>query len=280
MLEVSPNYFDAIGISFIAGRDLRPGDKQPDSKNPVSGVGVVNEAFARVYFDGQNPIGRTVSLLRSKDQTVAMEVVGLVRDAVYSDLREPMRPVIYLPMNSRKHSTILIRTAGDPLSIAPALRREIAASNSGWKVVQIQPHSSFIRWRLVRERLLATLSAYFAIVALVLAAIGVYGVLNYNVIRQRRDIGIRMALGARPGHVVRNVTRDSAITVFVGCMAGLVAGVAAGRLTEALLYGVKTTGLGTMAFPTLLLVSVALLAALAPVLRAVRVDPAQTLRDE
>jgi ABC-type antimicrobial peptide transport system permease subunit len=148
------------------------------------------------------------------------------------------------------------------------------------RTFQIQPQSAFIRSKLLRERLLATLSLFFAVVALALAGIGLYGVLNYSVTRQRREIGIRMALGARPGHVVRRVGGDAALIVALGSVAGVAAGVAAGRLVEALLYEVKPTGLDAVAAPVATLALVALAAALPPALRAARVDPAQTLRSE
>jgi predicted permease len=283
MLGVSPNYFATMGISLIAGRDLRLGDKQPhlsELAERVAGVGVVNEAFARGYFRGQNPVGRTVHLLKEKDVTVPMQIVGLVRDAVYYDLREPIRPTVYVPLQAREQATVLVRTAMDPPSLVSTLRQQISGARPGLRVDEIQPHSNFIRWRLVRERLLAALSLFFAVVALVLAGIGVYGVLNYVVSRRRREIGIRMALGARPGHVVRKVTGDAALVVCLGSVAGAAAGVAAGRLMEALLYEVRPTGLDAIALPIIALAIVALTASLPPAFRAARVDPSLTLRSE
>jgi ABC-type antimicrobial peptide transport system permease subunit len=240
----------------------------------------VNEAFARGYFRGENPVGRTVHLLKKKDVTVPMQIIGLVRNAVYDDLREPLRPTVYVPLQARGHGTVLVRTAVDPQSLASTLRQEISRARPGLRVERIQPHSNFIRWRLVRERLLATLSLFFAVVALLLAAIGVYGVLNYVVSRRRREIGIRMALGALPGHIVRQVTGDAALVVCLGSIAGVAAGVAAGRLMEALLYEVKPTGLDTIAAPILALAVVGLTASLPPAVSAARVDPSITLRSE
>ena len=284
MLDVSPNYFATMGISLIAGRDLRPSDKQPDvnaAGEPVAGAGIVNEAFARTYFGDQNPVGRTVNLLKNKNVTAPMQIVGLVRDAVYYNLREPVRPTIYvIPTRPRRYGTLLVRTAADPQSLASTVRQEITRARPGLAVFQIQTQANFVRWKLVRERLLATLSLFFALVALVLAAIGVYGVLNYWVTRQRREIGIRMALGARPGHVVRSVTGDAAAIVCLGSLAGIAAGIAAGRAVEALLYGIKPTGLDAVAAPILTLAVVALIASMPPAVRAARMDPAQTLRSE
>ena len=130
LLDVSPNYFATMGISLIAGRDLRPGDKQPhlsELSERVAGVGVVNEAFARGYFRGENPVGRTVHLRKKKDMTVPMQIIGLVRDAVYYDLREPIRPTVYVPLQAREQATVLVRTAIDAPSLVPALRQQVSS---------------------------------------------------------------------------------------------------------------------------------------------------------
>jgi putative ABC transport system permease protein len=284
MLNVSPNYFATMGISLIAGRDFHPSDKPPHldaTGQPVAGAGIVNEAFARAFFGGQNPVGRTVNLLQSKEQTAPLQIVGLVRNAVYYNLREPVRPTIYVvPMKPRQYGTLFVRTAAAGQSFASTVRQQISGARHGLTVFQIQPQANFVRSKLLRERLLAMLSLFFAVVALALAAIGVYGVLNYSVTRQRREIGIRMALGARPGHVVRRVTGDAAVVVCLGSSAGVAAGVAAGRVTEALLYDIKPTGLDAVAAPILTLTLVALIASVPPAVRAARVDPAQTLRSE
>lgn len=283
LLDVSPDYFETMGISRIAGREFRAGDRQPDIKEPdepVAGVGIVNEAFARMYFRDRNPVGQTVHLLKMKDIQVPMRIIGLVRNAVYYDLREAVRPTIYVPLQARRHSTVLVRTAADPRSLASTLRQEISRARPGLRVDQIQTQGNFIRWRLLRERLTATLSLFFAVVALVLAAVGIYGVLNYSVTRRRREIGIRMALGAQPGHVVRRVTGEVALTFCLGSIAGLAAGVATGRLMESLLYSVRVSQLYMLAAPIVTLAAIALMASLPPALRAARVDPSLTLRSE
>lgn len=283
MLDVSPDYFRTTGISLLAGREFRHGDRQPGlpgAAQPLPGAGIVNEAFARVYFRGENPVGRSIDLLQNKDSTAPMEIVGLVRNSVYYSLREPLRPMIFVPMKERGRVTLLARTASDASSLAPGLRQKLALARPGIRVQQIQLHSSFVRSRLVRERLLAALSVFFGLVASVLAAVGLYGVLNYSVTRRRREIGIRMALGARAGHVVRVVSGDAAVTVFLGSVVGVGAGIVAGRLVETLLYEVKPTGIDAMAAPILTLALVPLVASMPPAFRAARLDPAKTLRSE
>jgi predicted permease len=282
-LSVLPGFFETMRIGLIGGRDFRPGDGPPhlEGRNrPVGGFGIVNEAFARTYFDGQNPVGRLVDVREGKDLSAKMEIVGYVRDASYRNLREPFQPTVYVPRAEEDGGTFIVRTAGDPLAMAPVLRREISQARSDFHVRSLDPQSAFVRRQMIRERLLATLSLFFAIVALVLAAIGLYGVLNYSVVQQRREIGIRLALGARSGHVVRRVTVGIFGMVFVGLAIGLAMGLASGRFLEALLFGVKTTDLSVVAAPILTLLGAVVLAALPPVIRAVRIDPARTLRSE
>jgi len=282
-LNVSPGFFETMRIAMLDGRDFRPGDIAPHLSGPgkaVPGVGIVNETFARTYFDGQNPVGRRVDVSQGKDISASMEIVGYVRDAAYRNMREPIRPTVYVPHGSRRNSTFLVRTAGNPLALAPLLRRRVSESRTDFRVRTIQPQSNFVRWHLLRERLLAALSSFFAIVALVLAAVGLYGVLNYSVTQRRREIGIRMALGAGSAQVVRGVTAGLIGVVSLGLLIGLAGGVACGRFVESLLFEVKSADPGAVVTPLLTLVGAGLLAALAPAIRAVQIDPAQTLRSE
>lgn len=178
------------------------------------------------------------------------------------------------------YSSVLIRTKGDPLILATSMRRELLRTRPEFSVRTLQTQSDFVRWHLVRERLLASLSFFFAVVALVLAATGLYGVLNYSVTRQRREIGIRMALGARARHVVTKVTVEIATMIGLGSAAGVAAGLAMGRFVESLLYGVKTTDAWMIATPIVTLAVAAVLAGLPPATRAAKIDPAQVLRND
>jgi len=282
-LGVSPGFFETMRIGLLGGRDFRPGDGAPhlEGRNQlVGGVGIVNEAFARTYFDGQNPVGRFADVRQGKDVSARMEIVGYVRDAIYRTLREPFQPTVYVPRAEEDGGTFVVRTSGDPLPLAPMLRREISQARSDFHVRSLGPQSDFVRRQMIRERLLATLSMFFAIVALALAAIGLYGVLNYSVVQQRREIGIRLALGARSAHIVRGVTGGIFGMVFLGLAIGLAGGLESVRFVDTLLFGVKMTDLGVVAAPILTLLAAAVLAALPPVIRAVRIDPARTLRSE
>ena len=284
-LGVSPAYFRTMQIGLVAGRDFRMDDSartlEPGPSAPVVPVvGIVNESFARAFFNGQNAIGRQVFVRKERDTDVPMEIVGVVRDAAYYDVREPMRPTVYVPNDARNQAALVVRTTGDPMVLGPTLRRAVTQFRPDFRVTNIATQRAFVQRQLLRERLLATLSMFFAAVALFLAGVGLYGVLNYAVIQRRREIGVRMALGARAAHVVRSVAAEMMSPVGLGTLVGLCAGVAFGALIERILFEVKSTDPLTIAAPLLTLAAVAALAALPPAIRAVRIDPAQTLRSE
>lgn len=282
-MDVGPGFFETMRIAMLGGREFRPGDVPPATRTnapPVPGIGIVNESFARVYFHGANPVGRVVTLSANRDAPAPVQIVGYVRDAVYRSVRETVRPTIYVPLAPRNNGTLLLRTSGDPLELASLLRRELPRVTAGYRVRNILPQTSFVQRQLVRERLLARLSQFFAIVALVLAAIGLYGVLNYGVVQRLREIGIRLALGARPSHVVRHVSFGMLSLVLLGLTVGLAGGLACSRLVQSLLFDVKPTETGMIAVPVLILLAAAVVAAIPPAVRAARLDPSQILRSE
>jgi putative ABC transport system permease protein len=181
----------------------------------------------------------------------------------------------------RPNATLLVRTANaDPLALAQILRREVTRARPEFRVTRVRTQLAINQSHLVHERLLAALALFFATVALVLAGVGLYGVLHYSVMQRRREIGIRMVMGAPAPSVVRLVTARILTVVVLGAVAGLGLGMASARLIESLFYQVRATDLAMLAFPSLALLSVALLAALPAAIRAVRIDPAATLRSE
>jgi predicted permease len=283
---VSPGWISAMKIPFIGGRDFRPSDASP-------GVAIVNETFAKQYFNGENPVGK--SFVRGNPARGAnYQVVGLVRDARYRSMREPMLPVAYVPLHSVdahgalqpiEGATFVIRTAirtagADPLALASSLRKAVQAAQPGFRVSDIRTQTALVEQQTVRERLLALLALFFAVVALLLAGIGLYGVLDYSVLQRQREIGIRMAIGAEAGDIARQVTADVFAMVLAGAIGGLGLGMASVRYIESLFYQVKATDLPMLALPSIAILAAALLAALPAVLRAVRIDPAITLRCE
>ncbi len=199
-------------------------------------------------------------------------------------------PVAYVPivrnndkgeLQPLRNATIVVRTAGaNPLSLASILRQEIPRARSEFRVRNLRTQQDLIDAQTVRERLLAMLALFFAGVALLLAGIGLYGVLNYSVVQRRREIGIRLAIGAPAGAIARLVALQASAMVAVGAVAGLALGMASVRYIETLFYQVKATDLRMLALPALAVFGAALVAALPAVIRAVRIDPVDTLRSE
>jgi predicted permease len=274
-LGISPGWLETMRIPMIDGRDFRPEDRHPK-------VAIVNERFAKVFFGGQNPVGKTFTIPRFNGERV--EIVGLVRDAVYSNQREGIRATAYTPAHSElghalPFATFLVRAASDDLqTLSTLLRREVSRVRPEFRVSTVRTQTELVQLHTIRERLLAALALFFAGVSLMLAAVGLFGVLDYAVQRRRREIGIRLALGAPPVHVAGKVTVEVFAMVLIGAAAGLAAGVAAERYIESLLYQVKATDLTMLVLPTLVIFAAAVVAALPPVIRAVRIDPAGMLR--
>lgn len=276
-LEVSPSWLETMGIRLMDGRDFR-------AQEASSEVAIVNEAFARHYFNGRNPVGYTFEKADGK-KMVRFRIVGYVRDARYRNMREPIRPTAYLPFDTTNKgvdwATFIVRTSGaDPLSPASILRREVTRARSEFRVVNIRTQTELVEQHTVRERLLAMLSLFFAGVAVVLAGVGLYGVLSYSVLQRRREIGIRIALGAPSGEVARRVTAELFTMLVLGAATGLIAGLASRRYFESLLYKVDATDPAMLGLPVLTIFAAALLAALPAVIHAVRIDPAVMLRAE
>jgi len=276
-LGVSPGWLETMKIPLLEGRDFRPADAFP-------GVAIVNQAFAKEYFHGEDPVGKWFEKTSGNRR---LEIVGLVRDARYRNMREPITPTAYVPLRladpteALSQAAFLVRTSGpNPLALAPALRRELPRLRSEFRVSNVRTQIEIDESQTVRERLLAMLALFFAVVALILAAVGLYGVLDYSVLQQRHEIGIRMALGAQANHVLRQVTADVSSMVLVGALVGLGSGMASLRYLKTLLYEVKGTEPFALALPCLLVLVAALLAATPAVIRAVRIDPAVTLRAE
>jgi len=282
-LSVSPGWIDAMKIAFVHGRDFLASDTS-------LGVAIVNEAFAKAYFDGENPVGKSFDKGHSR-----FRIVGLVRDARYSGMREPVLPTAYLPFQSvdergawawapmapRSRGTFIVRTySPNALTLAQTLRQEVPRARPEFRVSNIRTQLEINESQTVRERLLAMLALFFAVVALLLAGVGLYGVLHYTVVQRRHEIGIRMAIGAQPRDIARHVIADISSMVLVGALAGLALGMSLIRYVETLFYQVKGTDLPMLALPSLAIVAAALLASLPAVIQAVRIDPAEMLRAE
>jgi predicted permease len=273
--EVGLKYYQTMGIPLLGGRDFT---SQDNAGAPLTLI--VNEAFARRYFDGDEVIGKRVSFRGA--QGPWSQIVGVVRDSKYRTIGEMPRPTAYVPL-AQNHETgmaLHVRTIGDPTSVAGAVRREVQALDQNLPVTNLQPMSAVLGSSLFAARMGALLLAIFGLLALLLAAVGLYGVMSYTVSRRTREIGIRMALGAQTGNVLRLVLKEGMTLVVGGVTGGLIVAAAVTRLLASFLYGVSPLDLVTFAGIPLVLGLVALLATYLPARRATKVDPMIALRYE
>ena len=272
---VGLKYFSTMGIPLLRGRDF--GDQ--DRENAPLAV-IVNEAFERRYFAGEDALGKRVSF--RGDNGPWSEIIGVVSDSKYRTLGESPRPSAYVPLaqNHETGMTLHVRSSGNPLGIAGSVRREVQSLDPSLAITNLQSLSNVVAASLFAARTGATLLAIFGGLALLLAAIGLYGVMSYAVSRRTREIGIRMALGAGTGIVMRLVLKEGLTLVGGGVAAGLIVAAAATRLLSSFLYGVSPLDATTFAAIPLVLAVVALLATYLPARRAAKVDPMIALRSQ
>jgi predicted permease len=277
--SVSDRFFETLGTDLVAGRDFNSHDTLESPK-----VAIVNQALAKKFFAGQNPIGKHYRPEEGDKLGDPVEIVGVVKGAKYVDLREEDRPVTYLPasQNAKPDESITFElrvAAGSPTSLTSAVRSSIANVNRdaslNFTTLALQVDES-----LSRERLLATLSGFFGGLALLLAMIGLYGVMSYNVTRRRNEIGIRMALGAEPTRVLRMVMGEVGLLIAAGLALGLCMALATTRLVASFLYGLTPRDPLTLSLAVVLLAVVASLAGYLQARRASRLEPLIALREE
>jgi putative ABC transport system permease protein len=277
--RVSPGYFAAMGIRLLAGRDFAWSDT-----DRAPAVVIVNASTARRAWPGQSAIGKRLRWLEPGKHPW-LQVVGVVDDVRYRDV-QTVRPDVYVPYLQEPHwaMDLIVESATDPLALAPAARREIAEIDREQPISGLTTMEQAVSDSLAGPRLRTLLLSAFAALALLLAAVGLYGIIAYTVARRRQEIGIRLALGAGRGAIARLVLRQGLALTAAGLAAGIaavIAGLAGGTgWIDSLLYGVSATDLTTFAVVPLLLVAVALLASLLPARRATRVDPLVALRAE
>ena len=275
---VAPDFCETLGITLLAGRGLGTADAA--GATPVA---VVNEAFARRFFAGADPIGRHVGIGRREDGP-PLEVVGLVRDGKHGSLREEPKPMLYVPHAQLTDDfgplTFYVRARGEPLALAQAVRQALRRVDPKLPVNDLRPMRTLVDESLFAERLSSGLSAAFGLLATLLAATGLYAVLAFGVARRTREIGVRMALGAARGEVVGLVLRDLLGMAGAGIAVGLPLAVALGQALRSQLFGLTPADPPTLAAATALLLAVTLAAGYLPARRATRLDPAQALRHD
>jgi predicted permease len=275
---VGPKFFQMMGVPMLMGREFGPEDNEKSAK-----VAVVSEALARRYFGSANPVGRRIGITRNQTPA-SLEIVGVVKDTKYNSVREETPPMVYVPYLQSPMPLgdlkLHVRTVGDPTALVSALRREIQAVDKNLAVYDIRTLEEQVDQSLFAERLFVMLSSSFGLLALLLASIGLYGVMSYTVTRRTGEIGIRMALGAGRGKVLWLLLWDTLVLVLVGAALGIPAALAAGGVISSQLYGLTPGDPATISAATLVMAAVALLAGYLPARRASRVDPLVALRHE
>jgi predicted permease len=272
MLSVGPDYFETMKIPSVEGRALGPSDM--GSTQPRA---VVNQEFVRKFTGGRNPIGLHFGGTDPKDPQ--WQVVGVVGDTKYESLRSANRPTAYVPLTSGD-ATFELRTAVSPVGLMPAVRNVVHEVDDNLPVIRMRTQSDAIDRLLFNERLVARLFGLFGALGLMLASIGLYGLLSYDVTRRTREIGIRTALGAQRRDVLLLVLRQGLVLVIVGVTLGAGAAIGVTRLLESLLYGVRPTDPFTFTITAALLIAIGLVACSLPARRATHVDPMAALRCE
>ncbi|MDQ3949600.1 MAG: ABC transporter permease [Gemmatimonadota bacterium] len=271
---VTPGYFAALGVQLKRGRLLAESDAE---KSPP--VIVITDTMARAYWPGEDPIGRQIT---PQTSTKAFTVVGVVSNIRDQDLAEDPAPLMYLSYRQVAWPSmwLLVRATGAPSSVANAVRREIWTIDKTLPIAEVQPLEQLVSEVAAQPRLTMLIFALFASAALALAVIGVYGVVAYSVSQRTREIGVRLALGAQPSHIVRRVLRHGLTLAALGIAMGAAGTYTLSRFIAAILYGTEPTDPATYGGVAILLVACAAAASLAPARRAARVDPAAALRYE
>jgi putative ABC transport system permease protein len=279
---VSPDYFHTIGSEIVAGRQFTP---QDDENHP--GVMIVNEAFARHFFPQEKALGQRLrpgppARIWQNQKLTSFEIVGIARDVKSSGLNAAAAPAYYVPATQSPlgDMTVLVRTKGDPAALVPALRSAVLAIDPNQPIANVTTLETIVADSLAQPRLSMTLMGLFGILALTLAAVGIYGLLSYSVAQRTPEFGIRLALGAQAADVLRLILRQGVVLVLAGEALGLLGAFALTRLIGSLLFGVTPTDGSTFIVVAGLLAAVALLACYLPARRATKVDPLIALRYE
>jgi len=280
-LVISPNFFEVMGIPLLNGRVFGSQDTNTSPK-----VAIINEAAARKYFPNQNPLGQRYG--SSIETNAEIEIVGVLRDAKYDSVRDAVPPTMYVPYTQARvgGAVFEVRTAGDAASVTSGIREAVKQVDSNLPVTDVSTQIEQVEQRFQQERFFAQAYSLFGGLALVLASIGLFGLMSYNVSRRTNEIGIRMALGAQRGDVLSLIMRESMFLVVAGVLIGLGIALAAGKyLTarqylEALLFGLSPFDAGAIVLSVLLMSVVSALAGYLPARRASRVDPMVALHYE
>jgi predicted permease len=277
--RVSPGYFRTMSTRLLAGRDFDDRDTPSAAE-----VAIVNQEFSRKFLSGANPIGRSFRILVGPGEPQHVyQIVGLVKNSKYQSLREDFKPIVFVAESQNKESglglTFMVRSTLPLGSLMTAVKKTVLDENSQISL-QFQVFTTQLQDSLLRERLMATLSGFFGFLAVALATVGLYGVISYMVARRRNEIGIRIALGANRGNVLKLVLREAGVLLAAGLVIGIGLALAVGRAASAMLFGLKSNDPMTIGASVAGLAVVAIAASLLPAMRAARVEPMVALREE
>jgi predicted permease len=275
---VGVDFFQTLGIPMLQGRAFDRHDTATSLK-----VAVVNRTLAEKYFPGQNPIGNIFET-DSEDVVGPIQIVGIAADTRYVDLRSDTPPTFYVPylqkVDSPGRMMVEVRAMADPSSVLPEVRRVVESLDRDLPMMDVRTMKDQVRSTLADERALAELAGGFSLLALVLASIGIYGMMAYSVTRRTGEIGLRIALGARTQQVLSRVLREAFWLTSAGIVLGLASALWLTRMIRVMLYGIGSMDTLTVAITAVLLLSVSLIAAFAPARRASRIDPIRALRHD
>jgi predicted permease len=276
--QVTSGYFETVGTPLLAGRDFNNNDTPESPK-----VAIVTETFSRKFFNGANPVGATFSTIQGGKTTVTHHIVGLVKESKYSTLREDFIPLVYVADSQDKNPypemQIMVRS-NEPLPAVIGSIKQAAMEINPSNVIRFRIFRSLVRESLLQERLMASLSGFFGLLAAVLAMTGLYGVISYMVARRKNEIGIRIALGANGGSILSMILREAAKLLGVGLVIGIVLSLLAGAAAKALLFGLQPSDPTTLLIAAAALAIVAVAASFFPAWRAANVNPMIALREE
>jgi predicted permease len=276
--HVSQEYFTTMGIAVRQGRSFTQRDNESAPK-----VALLNETAARFYFGDKSPIGAVIRFSRPY-KAQPYEIVGVVRDSKHNNLREETPRLLYLPLlqpiDRLGNLTLAIRTGTRPSDLVDVIRNEIRTVGRDVLVADVATLAEQVNQSLIQERLVSILSGFFGLLALLLACVGLYGLMSYAVARRTHEIGIRVAVGAQRGDVVWMILRESMLLIIVGLVLGLLASFAATRLISSQLFGISPHDPLTIVGATLMLAAIALIASYLPARRATKIDPMVALRYE
>jgi predicted permease len=271
------NFLETMGIPLVAGRNLSAADTQGRPR-----VAIVNETMARQLFGERAPVGRHFQFVDGHDRDVPIEVIGVARDSKYASLEQEVPPTLFMPHAQSPPSgmTVEVRTASDPMTVASAIREAVRETDPTIALAEMKTQRQQIAQTIGKPRAFAALTTVAGLIALLLACVGLYGIVSYDAIRRTREIGIRMALGAQRSDVLLLVMRQTLVVVTIGAVIGAALALPASRLIESLLFGIAPSDPVAIGSALALLIGVALAASYLPARRASQLDPTQALRHE